>query len=165
MKNLYIDFDGVIMDTINKTYEMMKEENIDRTNNEEVREFYENIDWKKLLKETDEINGGLEKVKKLNDSNKFNVAILTHVNSLNEAVEKVKFIRKYYKDITIIPVPKAISKTKMVHTKNAILVDDYTGNLVEWKSEEGVGIKFSTKPKESEFKVINDLDELFNMEF
>lgn len=165
MKNLYIDFDGVIMDTINKTYEMMKEENIDRTNNEEVREFYENIDWKKLLKETDEINGGLKKVKKLNDSNKFNVAILTHVNSLNEAVEKVKFIRKYYKDITIIPVPKAISKTKMVHTKNAILVDDYTGNLVEWKSEEGVGIKFSIKPKESEFKVINDLDELFNMEF
>lgn len=165
MKNLYIDFDGVIMDTINKTYEMMKEQNIDRTDNEEVRIFYETIDWKKLLKEADEINGGLEKVKKLNDSNKFNVAILTHVNSLNEAIEKVKFIRKYYKDITIIPVPKAISKTKMVHTKDAILVDDYTGNLTEWKSEEGIGIKFSTKPKESEFKVINDLDALFDIEF
>ena len=43
MKNLYIDFDGVIMDTINKTYEMMDEENIDRKNNEEVKKFYENI--------------------------------------------------------------------------------------------------------------------------
>lgn len=163
MKNLYIDFDGVIMDTINKTYEMMDEENIDRKNNEEVKKFYENIDWKRLLKETKEINGAIEKVKKLNDSSKFNVAILTHINSLEEAVEKVRFIRKFYDDITVIPVPKAISKTKMVHTKNAILVDDYTGNLVEWRSEDGIGIKFSTTPKQSEFKVIDDLDKIFEL--
>lgn len=163
MKNLYIDFDGVIMDTINKTYEMMDEEKIDRTNNEEVSKFFKTVDWKRLLNETDEINGAIEKVKKLNDSNKFNVAILTHVNSLDEAVEKVKFIRKYYKDITVIPVPKAISKTKMVHTKDAILVDDYTSNLVEWRSEDGIGIKFSVKPKQSEFTVIDDLDKLFEI--
>lgn len=165
MRNLYIDFDGVIMDTIDIMYRMMDEQEIDKKNNDEVRKFYENIDWKKLLKEADEINGSFEKVKKLNDSPNFNVSILTHVNSLNEAIEKVKFIRKYYKDITVIPVPKAISKTKMVHTKNAILVDDYTGNLVEWKSEDGIGIKFSVKPKESEFPVINDLDDLFHMKF
>ena len=165
MRNLYIDFDGVIMDTINKTYEMMNEKKIDKTDNGAVRNFYENIDWKKLLLETDEINGAISKVKKLNDSSKFNVAILTHVNSLNEAIEKVKFIRKFYNDITIIPVPKAISKTKMVHTKDAILVDDYTGNLVEWKSEGGIGIKFSLEPKESDFIVIDDLDKIFDLKF
>ena len=165
MRNLYIDFDGVIMDTINKTYEMMNEKKIDKTDNGAVRNFYENIDWKKLLLETDEINGAISKVKKLNDSSKFNVAILTHVNSLNEAIEKVKFIRKFYNDITIIPVPKAISKTKMVHTKDAILVDDYTGNLVEWKSEGGIGIKFSLKPKDSDFIVIDDLDKIFDLKF
>ena len=115
------------------------------------------------MKETKEINGAIEKVKKLNDSSKFNVAILTHVNSLEEAVEKVRFIRKFYDDITVIPVPKAISKTKMVHTKNAILVDDYTGNLVEWRSEDGIWIKFSTTPKQSEFKVIDDLDKIFEL--
>lgn len=161
MKNLYIDFDGVIMDTINKTYQMMDEENIDKSDNEEVRKFYENIDWKRLLVEAGEINGAIEKVKKLNDSKKFNVSILTHVNSLDEAIEKVKFIRKFYDDITVIPVPKAISKTKMVHTKDAILVDDYTSNLVEWKSEGGIGVKFSIKPKQSEFVVIDDLDKIF----
>ena len=51
----------------------------------------------------------------------------------------------------------------MVHTKNAILVDDYTGNLVEWRSEDGIGIKFSTTPKQSEFKVIDDLDKIFEL--
>ena len=163
MKNLYIDFDGVIMDTINKTYQMMDEENIDKSDNEEVRKFYENIDWKRLLVEAGEINGAIEKVKKLNDSKKFNVSILTHVNSLDEAIEKVKFIRKFYDDITVIPVPKAISKTKMVQTKDAILVDDYTSNLVEWKSEGGIGIKFSIKPKQSEFVVIDDLDKIFEL--
>ncbi len=163
MKNLYIDFDGVIMDTINKTYQMMDEENIDKSDNEEVRKFYENIDWKRLLVEAGEINGAIEKVKKLNDSKKFNVSILTHVNSLDEAIEKVKFIRKFYDDITVIPVPKAISKTKMVHTKDAILVDDYTSNLVEWKSEGGIGVKFSIKPKQSEFVVIDDLDKIFEL--
>ena len=163
MKNLYIDFDGVIMDTINKTYQMMDEENIDKSDNEGVRKFYENIDWKRLLVEAGEINGAIEKVKKLNDSKKFNVSILTHVNSLDEAIEKVKFIRKFYDDITVIPVPKAISKTKMVHTKDAILVDDYTSNLVEWKSEGGIGIKFSIKPKKSEFVVIDDLDKIFEL--
>ena len=163
MKNLYIDFDGVIMDTINKTYQMMDEENIDKSDNEEVRKFYENIDWKRLLVEAGEINGAIEKVKKLNDSKKFNVSILTHVNSLDEAIEKVKFIRKFYDDITVIPVPKAISKTKMVHTKDAILVDDYTSNLVEWKSEGGLGVKFSIKPKKSDFVVIDDLDKIFEL--
>lgn len=163
MKNLYIDFDGVIMDTINKTYQKMDEENIDKSDNEEVRKFYENIDWKRLLVEAGEINGAIEKVKKLNDSKKFNVSILTHVNSLDEAIEKVKFIRKFYDDITVIPVPKAISKTKMVHTKDAILVDDYTSNLVEWKSEGGIGVKFSIKPKKSDFVVIDDLDKIFEL--
>jgi len=164
MKNLYIDFDGVIMDTITKTYEMMDEEQIDKTDDVMVRNFYENIDWKRLLEETNEINNALSKVKKLNDSEQFNVAILTHVNSLNEAVQKVKFIRKFYNDITIIPVPKAISKTQMVHTKGAILVDDYTKNLIEWKKEGGIGIKFSLTPKNEEFPVINDLDVLLDLE-
>lgn len=163
MKNLYIDFDGVIMDTINKAYQMMDDENINRTNIEDVSNFFKNLEWNKLLNETDEINGAINKVKKLNDSNKFNVAILTHVNSLNEAIEKVKFIRKFYNDITVIPVPKEISKTKMVRTKDAILVDDYTSNLVEWKSEGGIGIKFSVKPKQSKFIVIDDLDKLFTI--
>ena len=47
------------------------------------------------MKETKEINGAIEKVKKLNDSSKFNVAILTHVNSLEEAVEKVPMIKEH----------------------------------------------------------------------
>lgn len=39
MKQLYIDFDGVILDTMTKSYEELKKENIDRKDEEKVREF------------------------------------------------------------------------------------------------------------------------------
>lgn len=37
--------------------------------------------------------------------------------------------------MTVIICPKEISKTKMVHTEGAILVDDYAGNLREWEKK------------------------------
>ena len=48
MKQLYIDFDGVILDTMTKSYEELKKENIDRKDQDKVMEFFRNLDWKKL---------------------------------------------------------------------------------------------------------------------
>ena len=113
MKNLYIDFDGVIMDTIKVTYDMIDRLEINREDHEKMQEFYENLNWKKILTLTPIINNAFDDIKKLQLSNKFNITILTHVNSLDEAVAKINFIRKYTKEVTIIPVPREISKTKV----------------------------------------------------
>ena len=121
------------------------------------------MDWKNLLSITSEINDGFNCIQKLVDSDLFNISILTHVNSLDEAVEKVKFIRKHTDDLTIIPVPKAISKTKMVHTRGAILIDDYTSNLTEWENAGGIGIRFNEKLNGKGFKVINKLDQILEV--
>ena len=64
MKQLYIDFDGVILDTMSKSYEELKKENIDRNDEEKVREFFRNTDWKKLIEETEEINDSINEIKK-----------------------------------------------------------------------------------------------------
>ena len=56
MKQLYIDFDGVILDTMSKTYEILKEQNIDKKDKEKVQAFFRDLDWKKLISETKEIN-------------------------------------------------------------------------------------------------------------
>ena len=64
----------------------------------------------------------------------------------------------------IIPVPKKISKTKMVHTKGAILIDDYSGNLMEWEDEGGIGIRFSSTLDSKGFKVIDRLDKILDIE-
>lgn len=163
MKNLYIDFDGVICNTIEITYKMLEESGIDIKDQDKVTEFYENLDWEHVLNICDIINDGMNNIKKLSSSGKFNIAILTHVNSMNEMIEKVKYIRKYLKDVTIIPVPKAISKTRMINARFSILVDDYPVNLNEWKEAGGIGVRFDLDMDGKGFLVIDRLDELLEL--
>ena len=158
--NLYIDFDGVILDTINPLYQKLQEDNIPE---DKIKDFFINYDWTKIIKDQYIINDSIDCIQKIIDSNKFNLAILTHVNSLHEAELKIKYLRKYFKDITIIPCPKAISKTKMVHTKDSILVDDYAGNLRDWEKEGGIPVRFSQKMNGKGFKVVDKLDQLIEM--
>ncbi|MFA5603678.1 MAG: hypothetical protein WDA12_02335 [Bacilli bacterium] len=163
MINLYIDFDGVILDTITVTTELMEEQKIDLEDRPTVQKFFSELDWNHLLSTTPEINDSLSCIQRIIDTKLFNVAILTHINSLNEAVEKVNFIRKYFKDITVIPVPKVISKTQMVQTEGSILVDDYAGNLREWETEHGIAVRFSTKRNGKGFLVVDRLDQIIDM--
>lgn len=163
MINLYIDFDGVICDTIDITYNMIRDKKIDLKDEKACLKFYENLDWKVVLDRCHVINDGMNCIQKLLDSGKFNIAILTHVNSINEIIQKVKFIRNYFPDLTIIPVPKAISKTQMIGTKGAILVDDYVHNLDEWKSEGGIGVRFDLDGDGKGYPVIDKLDQLLSM--
>ena len=79
MKQLYIDFDGVILDTMTKSYEELKKENIDRNDEEKVREFFRNADWKKLTEETEEINDSINEIKKICDSKKLSICIKNYL--------------------------------------------------------------------------------------
>ena len=51
----------------------------------------------------------------------------------------------------------------MIHTKGAILVDDYAGNLREWEKEEGIPVRFSLKGNGKGYKVVKELKELIEM--
>ena len=163
MKNLYIDFDGVILDTIPPLYEYLESLNIEKSQSDKVQEAISKFNFKDIINDNYIINDGINAIKKLIESNKFNISILTHINSLEEGVIKVKYIRKHFDDITVILVPKKISKTKMIHTHDSILVDDYAGNLREWEESGGIGVRFSTKLNGKGFKVIDNLEELLKM--
>ena len=51
----------------------------------------------------------------------------------------------------------------MTQTKDAILVDDYSGNLREWEKEGGIGVKFSKNEIDEHFKTINKLNQLMEL--
>lgn len=159
MKNLYIDFDGVIIDTY-KNFDLKSLKDYPK---EKILDFFANFPWNDILKEENIIKDAINNIQKIIDSKKFNVSILSHINFLDEGVKKVEFIRKYFKDITVILCPKEISKTKMVHTEGAILVDDYSVNLREWRAEDGIPVKFSLKEENDEFIVINSLDKIIDL--
>lgn len=163
MKQLYIDFDGVILDTMTRSYEELKKENIDIKNQEKVMEFFRNLDWKKLIEETDEINDSINEIKKICDSKKFNVYILTHINSTNEMIEKIKYLHKNLPQVTVVSVPKEIPKTEVVNPSAAILIDDYSGNIKEWQKKFGIGIKFVKELEGSDYPEITHLSEVINM--
>jgi hypothetical protein len=161
--NLYIDFDGVVLDTITVTYRMLEEQNIDKNDFEATNKFYKKLDWNKILRETPQINDSINCIKKLM-KNSYNCFILTHVTSLDEAVAKINYLVELIPDITIIPVPKMVSKTKMIHTKGSILVDDFGGNLDEWAKEGGLPVKFSLKTdKKYDYPSIDRLDKLMDL--
>ncbi len=165
MRQLYIDFDGVILDTITYPYEYVEKKLGLEINQENMGKFYSELDWKDFLKKVPVINDSIGCIQKIMESNLFEVSILTHVTTLDEAMEKVEYIRKYLKDIAIIPVPRKISKTKMVHTEGAILIDDFAGNLKEWTEEGGIGVRFSPKLSSKGYPVIDRLDQILNLEF
>lgn len=159
MKELYIDFDGVILDTIPLLYSEVERLGIDKYD----KEFYKNFDYKKILKDENILNDSINCIHKLIKSKKFSISILTHIASLDEGVLKVHYIRKHFNDITIILVPKEVSKTKMIHTKGAILVDDYAGNLRTWQEEGGICVRFNKELEDKGFTTINKLDQLLDL--
>ncbi len=164
MKNLYIDFDGVILDTITPIYNLAKKLNLDvKTQTKEVGLLYSKIDWETLIEESTDLNDSINAIKKLDASKKFNISILTHINSLKEAKAKIEFINSLFEDLTIIPVPKTVPKTMMTKTKDAILVDDYSGNLRLWKEAGGIPVKFTKEREECEFINIISLEELLEI--
>lgn len=164
MKNLYIDFDGVILDTITPVYKLAKKLNLDvKTQTKEVGLLYSKIDWETLIEESDELSDSINSIKKLKESGKFNISILTHINSLKEAKAKIEFINNLFDDLTIIPVPKSCPKTMMTQTKDAILVDDYSGNLRLWKEAGGIPVKYTKEKETTEFINITSLEELLEI--
>ncbi len=164
MKNLYIDFDGVILDTITPVYNLAKKLNLDvKTQTKEIGLLYSKIDWETLIEESEELSNSINSIKKLKESGKFNISILTHINSLKEAKAKIEFINNLFDDLTIIPVPKSCPKTMMTQTKNAILVDDYSGNLRLWKESGGIPVKYTKEREECEFINIISLEELLEI--
>lgn len=162
---LNIDFDGVILDTIPLMYEMLKNKNIAKDDFDKVREMFSTINWKEFIREAKELNNSFACIEKLNNSGMFSIFILTHVNSIQEIVEKTKFIRERFDRIPVIAVPKELPKTIILgeSVEGTILVDDYSGNLRTWRDAGGFPIKYSSEEENDEFIVINSLDKVLDL--
>lgn len=160
MQRLYLDCDGVILDTINKSYQMLREEGI--TKEAEVRAFYSNICWEKLIVDAGEIDDSISKIKQL--AKHFDTSILTHVYTESEAQAKIKYFSQNLPGIEVITVPKGTEKADAVDPRGAILVDDFLPNLKVWKKGGGMPIKFSDSGKKGSYTVITDLLDLLTID-
>lgn len=159
MTKLYLDCDGVILDTINMSYKMLKEKGIERE--EEKEDFYRNLSWEELIIEAGEINNATDKIKKLTEI--YDVAILTHVISEGEIIAKENYFKAVLPNVKVISVPKGTKKADAVDPKGNILVDDFLPNLDYWHEKGGISIKFSDSGKDCIYQTITDLSELLEL--
>jgi len=186
---VFIDCDGVILNTIECSRDMLLEKyGIDkykhkRENVEDdklVAKFFAELDWGELLNKSSQINNSFFWINKLYDSKEFYPIIFSMCNSNQEAIQKDKFFNEYLPNIERIYFSPCNKKAELKslglglgHGKDlgywsvgcgAILIDDDTHNLVPWKEKGGRPVLFSTKPVENaQFPIIDNLGKLFDL--
>ena len=146
MKNLYIDFDGVILDTLPPVYKLAKQLNLDyKTQTKEMSKLFSKIDWEELIDDSVALNDSVNAIRKLSESGKFNISILTHVNSLKEAKAKIKFLDGITNDLTIIPIINKIdlpsAEPEMVKQEIEDIIGLDTSDAVLASAKAGIGIE------------------------
>ena len=165
--NLYLDCDGVILDTIpaiDKALQKVGYTYKGQSKNETfMKDFLKNkFNWEEEIELIPILDDSVNKIKKLDKKNIFNIKILTHVISDKEAKAKEKLFAELLPNIEVITVPKDIKKSEMVEVKNSILVDDFLPNVVDWNNKDGIGIKFAGKEASDDVIRITDLLELID---
>ena len=157
---IYIDFDGVILDTDTTIDNIIKDIKIDK------KEYIRTCNWDNLLNNTDVISNS---IKYLRES-KLDINLLSKISTLEEGIAKVKYLRNNNINMNIHLVPTKISKSDMVNPKGNTLIDDKVYNLDEWNSKGGISIFFNKNNNDidiygktnNKYKKINDLSILLN---
>ena len=79
---IYIDFDGVILDTDTTINNIIKDNNIDK------KEYISNCNWDNLLNSTDVINNSINYLKE----SKLDINLLSKISTLEEGIAKVQYV-------------------------------------------------------------------------
>jgi len=134
----FIDLDGVILDSEQRVLERRNE-----CEQLSWEEFFKNLDWYSLLRESVQINNSLDILLEL-QSRKDKIAILTKVHTLSEAQAKLFELRNNRQvTIPIFTVPPHYKKSDIYYPSNGeILVDDTLKNIISWSENNGHGILF-----------------------
>lgn len=145
---IYIDFDGVILDSEERMLE--RKDIVGFHNHEDETEFddyfkYTNMyqeEWNYIIREANSINDSVEIIREL-EKLKRNIAILTKIHTLNEMKVKLEDLREHRKiHCPVIFVPPGVSKHNVIIPNGQILIDDSKDNIRLWNENGGKGLVF-----------------------
>ena len=144
MRYLYIDCDGVTLNTIKPAFLEMKELGVDLKDEDAITDYFRKCDWNKLIRIGGQINDSLNKIQMLHESCEFEcVTIATHRCSFDEGSIKINEFNNKIPDINVITIPKKIPKHFALKAEGNILIDDAKSKITEWVNDGGIGILFS----------------------
>lgn len=136
MKRVFIDFDGVILNTQYDLERIKFTEYADLT----WEEFSNRYDWDNFYHNANVINDAINILKKINDDHVF---IITKTDSIKEQEAKFHFLRENGINLSVIFVPFTISKCDIINPNaDDYLIDDYINNVNDWIKAGGSGLYF-----------------------
>ena len=151
---IYFDMDGVLA---NFDKDVKKMSHLDEVPWINIPKFFRNL----------QPIGNPNKTIQLLQDLGYKVFILTKVeqrDKMDRVEDKVNWCKEHLPCIkmeNIICVPGHLSKVDYIKSEmeNSVLIDDYKGNLKEWKDLGGIAIKFGNKwKKEREyFQIVEDI--------
>ena len=162
---LYCDCDGVIFNTIDVAFDIMRNLGCNMDNRDKIDQYFRTlIDWEEVFEKATVLNDSIEKIKLLKESNIFNdIIILTKLSGgYHEERLKREIFGDYLPGTKIITLQYGISKSSVVSAKDNILVDDEKRNCDNWKQNEGVSVLFSRDNRNLKHNVVDDLMDITN---
>ena len=166
---IYIDFDGVILDTEDLIFEeWRKNPNRHSLPETEKIKYLKKVNWENVLKNSKPINNSINYLLAMNPNNTF---ILTKIHSLKEGTAKIKWIKKQNIKLKVILVPYYLKKADVVNPNENLLIDDCLKNLHEWECQNGKVIFFDKDDDNydswhdqniHEYERVNDLSKFIN---
>ena len=162
---LYIDFDGVILNTIEVVREMLRRDGCDADNWWEINRYFRRKDiWLEVFEKATIINDAINQIKKVMELGIFSeVIILTKItNVFDEERLKRDLLNQVLPGVRVITLQNGLNKALVVKAKGNVLVDDEPYNCVDWEKEDGIAISFSQFVSNLEENVINYISDVIN---
>ncbi len=140
MKKIYIDFDGVILDTWQYFLDEYEKEYGNKDIDQKLLDpIINRTNWEDVILKSNEINNAINNIIEL--KSKYDVTIITKIQVESEIINKTKYLSNYeIKDIIFVDYNS--SKSESVDPNNNILIDDTLDNLDEWSLKGGISIFF-----------------------
>lgn len=138
---LYIDCDGVILDTIATARRLAKNNSYNPNDFDELHDFFISIDWNFLIYESGILDNAISKIKRIIATNKYDVSILTKLcgNDTEELAKRI-VLSKLIPDVPIITLDLYESKHTKVNPIDAILIEDSLHNYRGWTKAGGCAV-------------------------
>ena len=142
---IYLDFDGVVVDTWPLICEHYKKiYNTDLIEEVKLKKLFANLDWGYVLDNGFKNQQNIRVLQQLsNKSIRDRIKILTKVNSIEEKQQKALFLKRNNIKFEMVAVVFEQSKTDVVDPTNNLLIDDEIKNLDEWEKKGGKAILYT----------------------
>ena len=159
----YCDCDGVILNTIEVAFQIMRENGCNMADRNAVDYYFRRIiDWNEVFEKATFINNSIEHLKRLKQDNIFkDICVLTKLSGADHE-ERLKrdLFKEVLPDFRVITLQYGLTKGLVVPARGNILLDDEIGNCHKWRKQDGIAILFAPYMRNLEEDIISNMSDL-----